>query len=606
MRSALALIIHIVRRIWQNRGLIVRTIITLMIGLFILWISNQLNFDLRFKLRSKNHPSQQIVVIEFTPNELVRGYYNHSYFSQSDEFQSLPDSQYWNMDIWQNFLEKLLKYEPKAIGVTLFFGNNITHPPTNGDIPEVFFDKKIIWAARKDQEGRILLPLFSHGYQRNIGIVRINPDSDGVTRRFESPYLQVPHMSSALASRQSLEIPELNNEAKYINFQGPSGSYKHIPLSKILSGQVEMSELEDKIVIIGAADNDQQIFQTPLGAMSRAEVMANITDNFINKQWIQRSTTSVYTFLLILILIFSIIIINRYPHSMTFIFLTWFSFSYAAASLWVFDQFYLWLPLMAPLIQNATAFIIFLSYKLTEKDNQNWKLEQEKVYLFKVEKMKDNFISLFSHDLKTPIAKIQAICDRLIAENPNLPIMTDLQMLRVESQELHRYIQSILQVTRVESRDFKIRKDSSDINEIIEEAYERLETVFTAKGQKVELDLEPLFLIEIDGQLVREVIINLLENASKYSPPGSLITVSSKEDEKGVCFKIKDQGPGLDEQEIEKVFEKFYRGKDQLNKTKGSGLGLYLSKYFIELHGGKLSFKSELGKGSEVSFYLPI
>ena len=607
VRKFIALFIHLFRRILSQRGLIIRSLITLLIGLLMLWVSYQKNFDLRFKLRSTNQPSKNLALIEITPNDLIREYYNHAHFVQNDEFQSLPDSQYWNLHIWESFLEKLLKYEPKAISVTLFFGSNINPQPISPAIPEIFFNKKIIWAARKDQEGRILLPLFSDGYHRNIGLVKINADADGVTRRFESPYLQVPHMSASLASKQQLPTSSsLFNEAKYINFQGPANSYNKISFSQLMRGLISKEEIQNKIIIIGAADNEQHLFQTPLGPMSRAELIANITNNFINEQWIQHWPQSFYFVILLSTLLFSVYIINRYPHAMTFIFLTWFSFSYTAASLWIFDQFFVWIPLMAPLSQNVAAFIIFLSYQLTEKDYQNWKLEQEKVYLFKVEQMKDNFISLFSHDLKTPIAKIQAICDRLIAENPNLPITSDLQLLRVESQELHRYIQSILQVTRVESKDFKIRKDSYDINEMVKEAYDRLETIFASKGQKVELDLEPLFLIEIDGQLVREVIINLLENASKYSPPGSAIKVSTREDAEGVYFKVKDQGPGVDKKEIEKVFEKFYRGQDQMNKTKGSGLGLYLSKYFIELHGGKLNFKSDIGKGTEVSFYLPV
>ncbi|MCB0357481.1 MAG: CHASE2 domain-containing protein, partial [Bdellovibrionales bacterium] len=398
----------------------------------------------------------------------------------------------------------------------------------------------------------------------------------------------------------------LLNEAKLINFQGPQGTYKRISFNKILNNQVDTKELKNKIIIVGTKQNEQHTFQTPLGPMTRSEVIANITDNFLNQQWIQKLPNYFNIFILIVVLVVGMYIIHNYPHSMTFIFLTWLSLTYSAFSLWIFDQFYLWIPLLAPIAQLIGAFVIFLSYQLTEKDYQNWKLEQEKIYLFKVEKMKDNFISLFSHDLKTPIAKIQAICDRLITDNPTNQLMSDLELLRRESQKLHKYIQSILQITRVESKDFKINKDSYDINEIIKEAFERLKVLFIAKGQKVELDLEPLFLIEIDGQLVREVIINLLENASKYSPAGSTIQVSSHEDENGVYFVVKDQGPGINKQEVEKVFEKFYRGKDQLNKTKGSGLGLYLAKYFIELHGGKLNFKSDLGKGSEVSFCLPV
>ena len=110
----------------------------------------------------------------------------------------------------------------------------------------------------------------------------------------------------------------------------------------------------------------------------------------------------------------------------------------------------------------------------------------------------------------------------------------------------------------------------------------------------------------MDRILIHEVILNLIENAIKYTPQGGHIKVSSTEIDEQVVVVVEDSGDGIDKSEIVKVFDKFHRGKDHSMKTKGSGLGLYLVKYFIELHGGEVFLESERGKGTTVGFTLPI
>ena len=112
--------------------------------------------------------------------------------------------------------------------------------------------------------------------------------------------------------------------------------------------------------------------------------------------------------------------------------------------------------------------------------------------------------------------------------------------------------------------------------------------------------------MEFDITLLKEVVINLVENAIKYSQNSSSIKIKSWEDRNFVHVSVKDQGQGISSEELESVWKKFTRGKDQELKTKGSGLGLYLVKYFIELHGGNVVMESELGQGTTVSFTLPI
>jgi signal transduction histidine kinase len=277
---------------------------------------------------------------------------------------------------------------------------------------------------------------------------------------------------------------------------------------------------------------------------------------------------------------FAVFIITTYPQSVALFFILWIATLLAAISAWVFDSFYFWSPAFAPFVLLATTWTIFIGYQATKIERRNFALQQEQQYLAELEQLKNNFVSLISHDLKTPIAKIQAVVDRLMThEHHDSELQTDLRSLRTYGDELNRYIQSILKVLRVESREFKIHKEVADINEVIEEAL---------------LSLRPL---------AREKEI---ENAIKYTPPQGHIEVISHESEDSVHVIVKDTGDGIKPEDLDKVWGKFTRGSDQDMKTKGHGLGLYLVKYFIELHGGKAAMESKVGQGTTVSFTLPL
>ncbi|MBC7456915.1 MAG: HAMP domain-containing histidine kinase, partial [Bdellovibrionaceae bacterium] len=194
----------------------------------------------------------------------------------------------------------------------------------------------------------------------------------------------------------------------------------------------------------------------------------------------------------------------------------------------------------------------------------------------------------------------------------NLPVFErpdtkdDLNNLKDYSEELNRYIQSILKLLRVESKEFKIYKETADLNGVIENVVDRLKPLATAKNIDLQLNLEPMFLIEFDVTLMTEVILNLIENAIKYTASNGVINIHTTETDFDVRVEVQDTGEGISHEDLEHIWKKFSRGKNQDLKTKGSGLGLYLAKYFIELHGGKISVKSELGKGTVFYIRLPI
>jgi signal transduction histidine kinase len=204
---------------------------------------------------------------------------------------------------------------------------------------------------------------------------------------------------------------------------------------------------------------------------------------------------------------------------------------------------------------------------------------------------------------------IKAVTDRTLTENKDklsADIIDAFRTIDRTNSELARFINDILKVTKMESMSLEPRKEVVDINRVVESAVQRLKFVADEKQIKLILDLEPLFSTEGDEQLIQEVVLNLVENAIKYSPKNKEVIVRTREREDLIQVSILDQGIGIPLEEIPRVTSKFYRGQNTRDSSKGSGLGLYLSKYFVELHRGTLDIKSTLGKGTEVVFTLPI
>ncbi|RYZ65608.1 MAG: CHASE2 domain-containing protein, partial [Proteobacteria bacterium] len=363
---------------------------------------------------------------------------------------------------------------------------------------------------------------------------------------------------------------------------------------------------KNKIILIGAETSSGPQYLTPLGPLSRSEVLAHVTDTLVGDKWIRLWSFPFYALLFLALTFFAVFLITQYPQSVALVFMLWLALSIAAVSAWIFDTFYLWIPAYSPFILLLATWIIFIGYQANRIERLNFRLQQEQKYLSELEQLKNNFVSLISHDLKTPIAKIQAIVDRLMTQHTSPELQDDLKSLRRSGDELNKYIQSILKVLRVESRDFKVHKEVADINEVLEEAISQLGPLAAEKDIRLQTELEPMFSVEFDTTLIKEVVVNLIENAIKYTPRGGQIEIMSTETEESIYVRVKDNGEGIRPEDMDTVWGKFTRGRDQDLKSKGSGLGLYLVKYFIELHGGKVSLESKLGTGTTVSFTLPL
>lgn len=271
----------------------------------------------------------------------------------------------------------------------------------------------------------------------------------------------------------------------------------------------------------------------------------------------------------------------------------------------MFDKKNLWLPLLSPLFICGLTWLFIVTYKASQFEKNNFILLQEKKNHFELEQLKNNFVSLISHDLKTPLAKIQGISDRILLSPANEPLKKDILTIKKSGEELNSYIKSILNLLRVESQNFVLNKDSNDINDLIYKSIEILAPLAEEKQLIIHTDLEPLFPIEVDPTLIKEAFQNIIENAIKYSIPGNEIQITSRELNDQIIVCIKDFGTGITEQDMKIIGRKFVRGKDQSPEIKGTGLGLYLVKYFIDLHKGSVEISSIEKKFTEVKITLP-
>ena len=229
--------------------------------------------------------------------------------------------------------------------------------------------------------------------------------------------------------------------------------------------------------------------------------------------------------------------------------------------------------------------------------------------LTEVEELKTNFLRMMSHDLKTPLARIQGMTDIALRDGDQLTEMQQqaIRNISKSSRELTTFVESVLNLSRIETNEVKLELISKDVNAILKSVIDKLRYLAKEKNIEIIEDFEPVFSIRVDESLITQVFTNLVENAIKYSPEGTRIMVSTEELDGKVNIQVSDQGMGIPSEDQANIFDKFYRSSRVRNSSEnGHGLGLYLTKYFIELHNGDISLDSQPQQGSTFSVNIPM
>jgi signal transduction histidine kinase len=216
-----------------------------------------------------------------------------------------------------------------------------------------------------------------------------------------------------------------------------------------------------------------------------------------------------------------------------------------------------------------------------------------------------NMLADVSHELRTPITVIQGNVEGILdglypADEPRLKSILE------ETQVLSRLVDDLRTLALAESGALRLKRESTNLAELIRDAVSGFEAQIKEKEIRVEMTLDGGEDANIDPQRIREVLTNLLSNALRYSPRGEEIQVrlteANSSPERNVTISIEDHGPGIESAELPHVFERFYKSSD----SGGMGLGLSIAKYLVEAHHGRIWAESEPGKGTTISFSLPV
>jgi len=251
------------------------------------------------------------------------------------------------------------------------------------------------------------------------------------------------------------------------------------------------------------------------------------------------------------------------------------------------------------------------------KDNLEKKIKERTNELVKslraievISKAKSDFISSVSHELRTPLTSVKGFSSLLVEEKfGKLPeeARKRLETIDENVDKLMDIVNTLLDIARIESGRMEIKIAPAEIVELINGVTELLMPQIQAKKIKLSLSTPKALEVYMDKSLIERVLINLINNAIKYTPEGGSILVSLKQTEHQALIGVKDTGCGIKQEDLEKIFEEFYRVNNPENvKLRGSGLGLSLVRRIIDTHKEKIWVESEVGKGSIFYFTLRV
>ncbi len=241
----------------------------------------------------------------------------------------------------------------------------------------------------------------------------------------------------------------------------------------------------------------------------------------------------------------------------------------------------------------------------------NEALVQMNARLSELDRMKDTFLSMITHELRTPMTAMIGLAENLEAGvyGPLNETQTETLHKIIESGgRLRQLVNDLLDLSKMEAGAMRLQREPLDPRTLVEAVIYQLESLAEAGGVKlvnrVGYDLPE---VDCDGQRIEQVLTNLISNALKFTPPDGSVTISAATQNDFVVFTVTDTGCGIPPESQAHIFDKFIQlHPNRDDRTKGTGLGLAIVRHLVELHGGSVSVESEVGQGSRFSFRLPI
>ena len=223
------------------------------------------------------------------------------------------------------------------------------------------------------------------------------------------------------------------------------------------------------------------------------------------------------------------------------------------------------------------------------------------------DELKSTFISVVSHELKTPVALIKGYVSTLRRDDASWDreiIQDSLEIIEEEADRLNEMIENLLDASRFQAGGIPLNFTDVLLSTLVERLADRFRT--QVENHQIEIDFDEQFPVVVaDEERISQVLTNLIGNAIKYSPAGGVIRIAGQTRPDQVILCVSDEGPGIAPGDIPHVFDRFFRAESAAKNTKGAGLGLYLSRAVIEAHGGRIWIDPKPGEGARICFSLP-
>ena len=269
-------------------------------------------------------------------------------------------------------------------------------------------------------------------------------------------------------------------------------------------------------------------------------------------------------------------------------------------------EFYINLSISNVKLEGKWLFIAFLS-DITERKKTEEALIYKEAELLRsklVEEKKDEFISIASHELKTPLTTIKAYAQLAISVCSDNGVTEYLKKIDQYTSKLNTLLNELLDVSKLHAGKLKLNQTKIELSSYLKEVLTSMQQI--TPNHKIFIEKNDLATVEIDSLRLEQVITNIVSNAAKYSPGKDKIIVNVEKKDENVIVSFTDFGIGIPKQNLTKVFDRFYRVDEASKEFSGLGIGLFISSEIIKQHGGKIWAESEENQGSTFYFSLPV
>ncbi len=633
---------------WLSISLVVGILVSILYGSGLLDRLEWIVYDLKFQLRGKMAADKNIVIVaidEHSLKSIGRWPWNRSCHAELINKLSRAGARTIAMDVLLAEPEHRCPVDDKKLIQATKASNRVVYLVACSFIDEVApLVKKPRWVKPFPELAQVT---------EGLGHGELESPADGVMRRvrmaneikgerFYAFGLEIVRnylgLEKIVELKDSFGIGDLRlpKRTMYINFVG--SRYEQISYSRVLAGRFPADYFKGKIVLVGATakgmgDEKLTPFSKGVPTTSGIEVHANIVQTILEGNYI--TLLNKYS-IIVLILLFSLYIamlVQRLKKIKDEIIALCLMIGGIAA--FCFLSFYhlrLHLPFIpfALIILLITISIVFwkiflVEKKLTEKILEFFKVAQKKEdmaeqveaiaefteRLKELDQLKSDLMSMVAHDFRTPLTVIKGYTALMIDGDTGTISETQNEFLKTIDESADRLLNLIndfLDVTRIESGNLEIKYIEFDLKELIVSAVKEFSEISQKKNVSLQLNIsDKLLQIKADKDRIRQVLDNLIGNAIKYTPEnGHVFIEAGKLENNNVIVSIRDTGIGIPVDEQKKVFDKFFRTRLGQQFSLGTGLGLSIVKNIIEKHNGSITVESEVGKGSNFTFVLPV